>query len=66
MYDKIDPADYARLMNAATRRSHALRRAAERGFFLRAGRAARRVLQTMKRVLQARTCSARQFHQKGA
>lgn len=65
MHDKIDPADYARLMNAAKRRSQELRREAGREGWLQVGSAAREVLQTIRRVMQAGAGSARQLHQKG-
>ena len=52
MYDKTNPADYARLKEAATRRSQSLRRLPMSDFFHHTAQAARSALCSIKLRVQ--------------
>ena len=66
MYDKMNPADYARLMEAATRRSQSLRRLPVSDFFHHTAQAAPSALCSIKLRVQVHRGALRQSDGYGA
>ena len=66
MYDKMNPADYARLIRTVTRRSQSLRRLPVSDFFHHTAQAARSALCSIKLRVQVHPGAVRQSDGYGA